>query len=201
LRSHGRLGLSLNACLQKETFDYVHIMTVAVEHERKEIASSSLLAKLRGLGIEIPLDLERLAFARGCTYYERELPPRSAPLGDVPVSNAELAIALITPSIGSSARNIRLAAALLGGEGVDAGEVASLARRENCAEVVRYIAECGRSFEPENNFWRSLLENLPIGRSNVEFPHPTRFVEMTGIDRGKVGLFTRWIRPRAAKPV
>jgi hypothetical protein len=27
-------------------------------------------------------------------------------------------------------------------------------------------------------------------------PHPTRFVEMTGIDRGKGGLFTRWIRPR-----
>jgi len=27
-------------------------------------------------------------------------------------------------------------------------------------------------------------------------PHPTRFVEMTGIDRGKVGVFMRWIRPR-----
>lgn len=115
--------------------------------------ASPLLDKARRLGLSLPLDLERLAVARGCHYYQRDLPPRLPPLGEVPLSNAELAVALIVPSIHPSAREIRLAAALLGATDVQADQVAALAVQENCADIIRYIALCGRRFEPENSLW------------------------------------------------
>lgn len=74
----------------------------------------------------------------------------------------------------------------------------TLALDENCVGVVRHIALCGSRFEPGNPFWTDLLNALPktvIDRDHL--PHPTRFVEMTGIDRGRVGTFTRWIRARS----
>lgn len=160
---------------------------------------SRLLDKVLGLGLELPLDLERLAVARGCDYYQRPLDLSRPPLGDVPLSNTELAIALIVPSLPPSAREIRLAAALLGDPDVQADQAAQLAIEEGCANVVRHIALCGRRFEPENRFWQSLLARLPnLDTAGSRLPHPTRFVEMTGIDRGRVGQFTRWIRPRRA---
>jgi len=159
------------------------------------------LAKAGALRLRLPLDLERLAMDRGCDYYERELPPRVPPLGEVGFSNAELAIALIAASRPPKARDIRLAAALLGSTGVRAEEVATLAVEENCAEIVCHIANCGHRFEPDNPFWTSVLSLLPdVEVEATGLPHPTRFVEMTGLDRGKVGISTRWIRPRARVP-
>ena len=160
-------------------------------------SSSRLLDRARGLGLQLPLDLERLAIARGCDYYERDLAARVPPLGEVPLSMAELAIALIVPSLPATAREIRLAAALLGAPDVDCQEVAKLAVQEHCADVVRHIALSGSRFEPANAFWAELLTQLPeVELDSDRLPHPTRFVEMTGIDRGKVGVSTRWIRPR-----
>lgn len=159
--------------------------------------TSRLLEKARRLGLELPLDLERLAVIRGCDYYERELPPRVPALGDVPLSNAELAIALLVPSLRPAAREIRLAAALLGAPDVRADQVAALAVQEHCTAVVHHIARAGQRFEPNNAFWPSLLERLPDVKVHSDgLPHPTRFVEMTGIDRGKIEVSTRWIRPR-----
>ena len=158
---------------------------------------SPLLRKAQRLGLRLPLDLERLAVERGCNYYERDLQPRVPPLKDVRFSNAELAIALVVPSLPPTAREVRLAAAMLAAPDVQVDEVATLAIQEECADVIRHIASCGRRFETENPFWPSLLARLPEVEVNVdELPHPTRFVEMTGINRGTVGVFTRWIRPR-----
>ena len=159
--------------------------------------ASPLLERVRKLGLSLPLDLERLAVMRGCDYYERDLGPRHTPLGEVPLTNTELAIALIIPALRPTAREIRLAAALLGAPDVRAEDLAALAVEENCADVVRYIAQSARRFEAENSFWQALLDRLPNVKIEANrLPHPTRFVEMTGIDRGKVGMFTRWIRPR-----
>jgi hypothetical protein len=172
-------------------------MGSATQTERSPAVASPLLEKVRGLGLSLPLDLERLAVMRGCDYYDRDLSPRLPPLGEVPLTNTELAIALIAPSLRPAAREIRLAAALIGAVDVQADEAAALAIQENCAEIVRHIALCGRRFEPENPFWETLLARLPNVNVNASrLPHPTRFIEMTGIDRGKVGVFTRWIRPR-----
>jgi hypothetical protein len=162
--------------------------------------TSRLLDKARRMGLELPIDLERVAIARGCDYYERELSSRTEPLGEVPLSNVELAVALLVPSLPPTAREIRLAAALLGAPDVRADEVAALAMQEGCEDVVRYIALCGKRYEPGNVFWSNLLAQLPDTKTDADhLPHPSRFVEMTGIDRGKVGVSTRWIRPR--KPV
>ncbi len=171
-------------------------MSTATKTEQRVMASP-LLEKARQIGLSLPVDLERLAVTRGCDYYVRDLAPRVPPLGKVDLSDAEVAIALIAPSLHPTAREIRLGAALLGAADVDAEEVASLAIQENCASVVRYIALCGRRYEPENLFWQELLDRLPdVAVDASEMPHPPRFVEMTGIDRGKIGALTRWIRPR-----
>lgn len=172
-------------------------MSTARPTAQSRTPASPLLGKATRLGLSLPLDLERLAVARGCHYYQRDLPPRLPPLGQVPLSNSEIAVALIAPFVHPSAREIRLAAALLGAPDVRPDEVAALANQEECADIVRYIALCGHRFEPENSFWQMLLDLVPNVKVDHErLPHPTRFVEMTGIDRGKVGVFTRWIRPR-----
>lgn len=159
---------------------------------------SRVLGKVRELGLGAPLDLERLAIARGCDYYERDLGPFRRTEEGIPLTNAELAIALLAPALRPTAREIRLAAALLGAADESALDVATLAAEENCVGVVRYIASCGGRFEPQNPFWTDLLNALPeteVDRDRL--PHPTRFVEMTGIDRGKVGTSTRWVRARS----
>jgi hypothetical protein len=164
-------------------------------------AKSPLLEKICHLGLQVPLDLERLAVARGCRYYERDLGVRVPPLGAAPISDAELAIALIAPSLPPTAREIRLAACILGTPDIALDEVATLAIQEGCADLVAYIAACGHQYEPDNPFWTALIAHLPqVILKGKGWPHPTRFVEMTGIVRGKVGLFTRWIRPRAPVP-
>ena len=171
-------------------------MESATQAEEAHVIASPLLEKVGRLGLTFPLDLERLAVMRGCDYYSREFGPRHPPLSDVPLSNGELAIALVVPLLRPAAREIRLAAALLGAPDVRADEVAALAIQENCVEIVRHVALCGRRFEPESSFWQTLLAQLPDVMINADrLPHPTRFVEMTGIDRGRIGVSTRWIRP------
>ena len=66
---------------------------------------------------------------------------------------------------------------------------------------VRYVAEAGKRFEPENAFWGELLEALPPmppPKSGV-MPHPTRFVAMTGFTRQGPGLVVEWQRPFSSK--
>jgi hypothetical protein len=172
-------------------------MSTASQTRQPHAIGSPLLDKVRRVGLTLPHDLERLALMRGCDYYDSDLGPRIPPLGEVPLSNAELAVALIVPQLLPAAREIRLAAALLGAPDVRTDEVVALAVQEKCADIVRHIAFCGRRFEPENSFWQTLLTRLPEVDIDVSrMPHPTRYVEMKGIDRGKIGLFTQWIRPR-----
>jgi hypothetical protein len=157
---------------------------------------SPLLQKARRLGLDAQ-GFERLAIQRGCDYYNDGEPLPPAAIDIKQFSNEELAVALLSPLLPPTPRTIRLAAALLGAADMAADEAAALATQEDCAGVVRYIAECGHRFEPENSFWSRLLCLLPEAAMHTDqLPHSTRFVEMTGIDRGRVGLLTRWIRPR-----
>ncbi len=113
--------------------------------------------------------------ARGCSYYEQD-PGTFTRTGDgVPLSNGELAIALLAPSHQPTARQIRLAAALLGAADEAAADVATLAVDENCVGVVRYIASCGSRFEPENPFWAAEMLRArsrhvrPVGQTGPIF--------------------------------
>jgi hypothetical protein len=92
-----------------------------------------------------------------------------------------------------------LGAAMLGAIGNSPEILARLAAAENSEMAARYIAKAGLQFEPDNQFWHELLEKIPAVQEPAEgvFPHPTRFVSMTGITRAGCGRFTVWIRPRA----
>lgn len=166
---------------------------------------SPLLMKARRLGLVVPEDLERLAVRRGLWYYE--LRGESAKLlgdprldvGRDEFSDAELAVALLSAHLPKALIRQRLGAAMLGAVGVDAAEVARLAALEGCEAIIRQIADCGEAVEAENPFWQALQDALgPVHYDPNEMPHPTRYIEMTGITRGKVGVLKSWVRPVAA---
>ena len=176
---------------------YIERVNETVETSLLASADSALLNIARNLGLDLPDDLQRLAVARGCRYYVVEDGP--LPATNLPLTNAELAVALLSPGLPPQPQDIRVAAAVLSSPDVNPALLASLATKEGCDGLVRYIAECGLKYEPENPFWSKLLDQvraavIPSGA----LPHPTRFIEMTGMVRGRTGFFTRWIRPMPA---
>lgn len=171
-------------------------MTQPADGEIKSMEKSSLILKASALGLGAD-ELQRLAVQRGCSYYDDGVSQTQLPVKPDQFSNEELAVALLSQAFNPSARMIRLAAALMGAQGMDTSAISELASVERCVPLVAYIAQCGKRFEPQNPFWSDLASRLPsteIPRAGL--PHPTRFVEMTGMVRGRVGCFTSWIRPR-----
>ncbi len=160
---------------------------------------SPLLHKARRLGLDAE-GLERLAIQRGCDYYHcgEALPPDH--VDESQFSNEELALALLNPALRYDPQTLRFGAAMLGAEGTDAAKIAWLAKLERGEPVVRYVAQAGQRFEPQNPFWKQLLSLLPAtpSPSSSVVPHPTRFVAMTGITRRGIETVTQWIRPSKA---
>ena len=162
---------------------------------------SALLKKAEGLGLDAE-GLERLAVQRGCDYYHEGDALPSLEVFSDQFNDAELAIALLNPSLRYHPQTLRLGAAMLGAWDNDPETVARLAGQEHCEAIVRYVAESGKRFEPQNQFWTKLLSLLPVTpapKSSV-VPHPTRFVAMTGITRRGVETVTEWIRPHPIAP-
>lgn len=166
---------------------------------------SPLLVKARRLGLVTPDDLEKLAIQRGCEYYNTH-PQNSVVRDEAPLpvsradfSNAELAVALLAFHQPVPLLRQRMGACMLSAPDVDAGNLATLARGEECAEIIRYIADCGHVIEPDNPFWivlRHLLSDVTCDAGLM--PHPTRFIEMTGINRRSTVVQKRWVRPLLA---
>jgi hypothetical protein len=157
---------------------------------------SPVLQKAKRLRLNVA-DLEQLAIERGCDYYDVFGAKQSPGAAITDFTNAELAIALLNPALPYAPHTIRLGAAMLSAEDNSPEEIAKLAQAEHCVPVVRYIAEAGRKFEPNNSFWTDLLNLLPASepvRSGV-LPHPTRFVAMTGFTRHGPETIIEWIRP------
>ena len=166
---------------------------------------SPLLMKARRLGLHGAEDLERLAIRRGCEYYN--VNPRALALREEPglivrradFSNAELAVALLSPNWPTSLMRQRMGAAMLSAHDIQIDELALLARQEECGGIVRYIAHCGSQVEPEHADWKVLEALLADCEYDIDqVPHPTRFIEMTGVTRGRVGIQKHWVRPVAA---
>ncbi len=157
---------------------------------------SALLRKAARLGLDAE-GLKRLAVQRGCTYYRNGGASPFAPVSEAQFSNEELAITLLNVALSYDPQAIRVGAAMLGAEGNDIGKISRLAMLERSEAVVRYVAEAGRRYEPENSFWRELLSRLPATRppESSVVPHPTRFVAMTGITRRGVETIIEWVRP------
>ncbi len=164
---------------------------------------SPLLQKARRLGVRAPEDLERIALERGLRYFGCAAPPVDGN-GTAPVPqpeqfpNEELAIALMSPSLPYSLNRLRMAAAMLGADGISAGKILRLARMERCETVVRHIAECAAAVEPAHRLWRALLQELPVPPPLAPdiLPHASRFVAMSGLDRTGRNMRVQWIRPQ-----
>lgn len=169
---------------------------------------SPLLIKARRLGLRGVRDLERLAIERGCRYYDlqgdsqrvREDAPgfgSSRARESTALSNEELAVALLSICLVRDQHRLRLGAAMLGAEGNSPSRIARLAVQERCEVVVRHVAQCGHTVEPENAFWADLLAYLPdTTQPPVDtLPHITRFVAMTGFTRRGRETVMQWIRP------
>lgn len=161
---------------------------------------SPLMMKARRLGLDAPRDLCTLAVQRGCRHYWQGNEPAGELVSSLDFSNEELALALLTIAAPYDPHAIRCGAAMLGTVGNDVATLARLAAWERSEAVVRYVAECGRKFEPANPFWPDLLALLPVAPvfKDGVMPHPTRFVAMNGYERG-VGkrITTEWQRPQA----
>lgn len=112
-------------------------------------------------------------------------------------TNEELVIALINPAAPYSLTRLRMAAAIIGADGVSPEKIIRLARQERCESVVTHIARCGNTVEPDNPFWQTLLENLPnTPHPNPDvLPHISRFVAFSGITRNGRENSMQWIRP------
>lgn len=161
---------------------------------------SPLLQKARRLGLG-PAELEVLAVQRGCVHYSSGSEPEQPLASEREFTNEELALALLSTALRYEPHSIRCGAAMLGAEGNDPRRLARMAVMERSVVPVRHVAEAGRRFEPENSFWRDLLESLPHTpppKSGV-LPHPTRFIAMTGFTRLGPGLVTEWQRPFTVK--
>ena len=163
---------------------------------------STLLRKARKLGLATPEALSNLAVQRGCRHYWHEGVPEGELATREQFSDEELALALLNVALPFDPQAIRCGAAMVSAEGNEPRRLAWLAKLERSEQVLRYVAECGKKFEPENPFWTELLVLLPVTPPVPEgaLPHPTRFIEMTGFIPG-VGrkLVTQWERPRRRK--
>ena len=161
---------------------------------------SPLLRKARRLGLG-PRELEILAVQRGCRHYSNGSEPEQPLASESDFSNEELAVALLSTALPYDPHSIRCGAAMLHAQGNDPRRLARMAVMERSVVPVRHVAEAGRHFEPENNFWKELLAALPAtpaAKSGV-LPHPTRFVAMTGFTRRGPGLIVEWQRPSARR--
>jgi len=146
---------------------------------------SPVLRKARRLGYLEPDDLLRLAGIRGCLHYSSPemLSEAIQDCGQTHFSNEELVVALVSGSMEGDARHVRVAAQLLGAQGVDTAKVARLAKMERCVPIIRYIAESGQREDAERKaFWKSLLALLPETPPIPEgrMPHPSRFMSQPG---------------------
>jgi hypothetical protein len=159
---------------------------------------SLLLRKARRLGLATSRDLQTLAVQRGCLHYQRGDEPAGELVSRADFTDEELAIALLCTAAPYDLQSIRCGAAMLSARGNQVDRVARLARMERTVPIVRHVAEAGRRFEPDNAYWSQLLAALPLSpapRAGV-LPHPTRYLAMTGVIRGKPrGIYTQWQRP------
>ena len=167
---------------------------------------SPLLMKAGRIGLKQPEDLEKLAVHRGLRYYDSYGDTMSLPHDQAgpsiiakedTLSNEELALALISLATPYSLQRLRMSAAMIGAQGNKPETIAFLAKRERSEPIVRHIAQCGSEAEPNNPFWKKLLDLLPQTPAPAIdiLPHLTRFVAMTGLTRAGKGNRMQWIRP------
>ncbi len=150
------------------------------------------------LGLSTDKDLVDEAIARGCFHFLQSDTPPASRVTEREFSNEKLALALLTIANRYEPWLIRVGAMLLSHIDNDVHQIARQTRLERSEAVIREIALAGQRYEPENIFWRELLDllpDLPSPEAGV-LPHHSRYVSIPGkIGPGKMGSPT-WLRPK-----
>lgn len=164
---------------------------------------SPLLRKLAKHGLKTPDQMAATAVARGCRHYAnmpawKNVEPVLAP----GITNEELAVGLLSICHPYEPLFIRVASQLLSAPGSNPKTLSRLAAMERCIPILKHIATCGKTTEPENPFWTTILEDFPKTEHRLpEFPatavHISRFRTETGFtnpfDRYQPKIV--WLRP------
>lgn len=155
---------------------------------------SPLLRKARKHGVFTTAHLVQLAVKRGCRHYAGIFDEPVTDPGREVIADEELVVLLLLGEQPFEPVAIRCAAQLL--SACEGARLARLAQRERIARPLAYLAEAGRTRDPDHAaFWTDLLGRLektraiPPGR----LPHWSRFVSQTGITRESPGR-TVWLR-------
>lgn len=166
---------------------------------------SPLLRKLKKHGLKTPEEMVACAIGRGCSHYANM--PNWKDIQALPapeISDEELSIGLLSPCHPYEPLFIRAGCQLLSTPLSNPKTLARLAGMERCVPTLEYIATCGKETEPDNPFWTTLLESLPITEHpHPEFPktsiHISRFRAETGITNPfKTNMQkTLWLRPKS----
>ena len=166
-----------------------------------------MLLKARRLGLVTRSEMIALAVARGCSHYQGGSEPEpDTPLSKEQFSDAELAVALLSPCLPYDQRALRVGAQILSSRANRPSSLAFLAIKERAVAAVRYLACLGKEAEPQETFWEELLAALPPPSARWpeptagSMPHPSRFRSETGRTNPRDRL-TRgrplkvWLRP------
>ncbi len=157
---------------------------------------SPVRRKLRRFGFPTEAHLVQLAIHRGCRHYLQPGPPIQDP-GPALISNLEIAAALLSNEALYNPTFIRVAAQLIGGEN-NPESILRIADMERIQTPLRHIAQAGHRIEPDNPFWKTLLERLPK-RNPPEgvLPHSDRFTTESTLHAGQLHRARpkRWLRP------
>jgi hypothetical protein len=143
---------------------------------------SSVKNKLKKCGIVTPEEMEELAFQRGCYHYGEANYPEGPKTKNI--SDTELGIAFLHPSNTYNPRWIRIGVQLCSRES-NPKKLIRLARWERCLHILRKIASDAIIVEPDNVFWKEILNSQPL-KSNPPiktdvFPHWSRYTKSTGL--------------------
>jgi hypothetical protein len=162
---------------------------------------SSLLRKLKKLGVTTSSDLLRLAAARGCSHYSPTEGIDSVTVNPDPsqISDSELGIAMISAAQEYDPQLMRCAAQLLSSPEIEAAPLVRLAKMERCMPVLAYIARQASCYDHERTaFWQEVLDLLPVVGTPPpgRWPHPSRFMVLSGYRRGGGTTPPIWLRPR-----
>jgi len=155
---------------------------------------SGLLIKARRLGLVSVRELSTLGVQRGCKPYAQGDEPSDELVLRDKFSDEELTLSLLNIALPYDKRCILIGAAMLGSKGNSVDGILRLTKWERSEPVVRYVAECGHHFEPDNSFWNSLLTRLPhsVPKHGV-LPEPTEFLATSSSDP-QSAVNERWVR-------
>jgi hypothetical protein len=116
------------------------------------------------------VQLMRIAVARGCRHYHPLLPADVTPTDVAGLPHEVLGAALLRgPADANTFRAIRCGAMVLSDLGNSPARIAEASEFFGVTHRVAHLARLGLEFDQHPNYWRSVLETLPLAGGEEDF--------------------------------